>query len=319
MRERAAAVRVSERPDSPHVRAAFVVDLDESAWVGLDARLVEAKIVRVRDAPDREEYVGSDGDRLPAAAVQSDRDPVGALLEADALGVGADLDALALEDRADLGRDVVVLARQKLRCALYNGDFRAETPVHLREFEPDVAAADDHEVLGQEIHVHDRLVREVWNIVNARHIRHEGATADVDEDFVRGERTPVDGDGARPGETRVPADERHIAHVREPLLETVRRVADDLVLARLHRAHVDAHFSRREAVFAAAARDVRGARARHQRLRRDTAVVHARAAEVAPFDYRGLELLAVEPRGECRARLAGPDDDGVELLVHGTV
>ncbi len=92
---------------------------------------------------------------------------------------------------------------------------------------------------------------------------------------------------------------------------------DDAVLAALDRAHVDADLACREAEFAAAARDMRSARARHQRLGGNAAVVHAGAAEQLALDERGLQTLLVEPRAQRRPRLAGSDHDRVELFCHG--
>lgn len=48
VREGPAAVAVAERPDTRHVRAKLVVDLDETALVEGDARRVESEVVGIR-------------------------------------------------------------------------------------------------------------------------------------------------------------------------------------------------------------------------------------------------------------------------------
>ena len=69
-------------------------------------------------------------------------------------------------------RNVLVLAGDQARPLLDDRDLGAEAPVHLREFEPDVAAADDHEMLGHPVEREDRAVGEVGDLTDARHVGH---------------------------------------------------------------------------------------------------------------------------------------------------
>src|ERR1051326_6687529 len=79
------------------------------------------------------------------------------------------------------------------RSFFYDGDLAAEAPVHLAEFEADVAAADDEQVRRQEIHVHHAAVGEVGDLVEAGHIGDDGSSADIDEDGWGGENRAVYG------------------------------------------------------------------------------------------------------------------------------
>jgi len=79
--------------------------------------------------------------------------------------------------------DVVVLARQQLGGALHDRHLRAEAPVHLRELEADVAAADHDQVPRHEVDLHDRLVGQKGHLVQARHLRHQRPAAYVEEDL----------------------------------------------------------------------------------------------------------------------------------------
>ncbi len=133
-----------------------VVHLDEAARIGLDAGFLQAQVVRVRRAPDGKQQVAALRDGFSVPAFQSDRNPAVLSGERHAFRVRANHHALAFQDVADPGGDVVVLARQELRHLLDHGDLSAEAPVHLRELEADIAAADDDEVLGYEVHVHHR-------------------------------------------------------------------------------------------------------------------------------------------------------------------
>ena len=60
MGEGAAAVAVSQRPDSRHVRAQFVIHLDEAAIVHRDAGNFQSEVIGVRTPADRHEQVRSD-------------------------------------------------------------------------------------------------------------------------------------------------------------------------------------------------------------------------------------------------------------------
>ena len=50
-------------------------------------------------------------------------------------------------------------------------DLAAEAPEHLRELEPDVAAADDHQMSRDEIDVHHRAVGQIVDLIEPRHGR----------------------------------------------------------------------------------------------------------------------------------------------------
>src|ERR1700731_611087 len=69
---------------------------------------------------------------------------------------GQDRDAVVAQDRCDLIGDVLVLVRQQARGVLDDGDLAAEPAEHLPEFQSDVAAADDDQVLWKLVQLHDR-------------------------------------------------------------------------------------------------------------------------------------------------------------------
>ena len=99
----------------------------------------------------------------------------------------ANVDAFALEDLEDRRRHVLVLAANQPIAHLDDGDLAAEAPEHLAELEADVAAADDDEMLGDEVDVHHRAVGEERHVVEPGHGGNERAAADVDEDALGGE------------------------------------------------------------------------------------------------------------------------------------
>ena len=84
-------------------------------------------------------------------------------------------------------RDLLVFARDEPVLSLQDGDLAAEAAIHLRELQPDVAAADHDEMLGQKVDVHHGGVVEIGDLVETLDGRNDGAAADVDEDLVGGE------------------------------------------------------------------------------------------------------------------------------------
>ena len=237
--------------------------------------------------------------------------------EADALGFGPHGYALLDENRPDGLRNVLVLAGDQARSLLDDGDLGAEAPVHLGEFEPDVAAADDHEMLGHPVERKDRAVGQVGHLTDARHVGHGGAAADVDEDARCAQPLFADPDRVRPLKTGMALDDRAAGHAAQPLLDAGAGVGGDGVGPRLHARHVDLDGTiEDDAILATATSEMRRIGAGDQRLRRRAAGIDAGAAEELPLDQRDFHSRPREPIGERRAGLPGPDDDCVEAAGH---
>ena len=228
-------------------------------------------------------------------------------------------DALALEDRLHLARDLAVLARDQAVAVLDHRDARAEAAVHLRELEADVAAAGDDQVLGQRVDRHHRDVGQDRHVGDAVPGRQHRPAADVDEDLRRLEpsrrrprprsarrsaRGPRSASGSASTRSISPSDAIESATTRS--LRALTAFMSTPIGP-----------SMRDAVVAGAPRDVRGARAGDQRLGRDAAVVDAGAAEVLALDQRRLQTGLGEPDRERRAGLAGADHDRVVRGGHG--
>ena len=225
-----------------------------------------------------------------------------------------DGDALVLEDVLDGGRHVLVLAGGQPRPLLDDGDVGAEPPVHLRELQRDVAAADDDEMLWQRVEFEDA---DVGQVVDVGSPGMSGTTARPPtlRKIRSASRTwsstrSVCGSG----EAGVAADQGAAVHALEPGLDAVAVVEHDVVLARLDLCHVDGDVAGADAEIGPAARDVRGVRAGDQRLGRDAAGVDAGAADQLAFDHRDGLPGRGQPAGQRRPGLAGADDDRVEAF-----
>ena len=161
--------------------------------------------------------------------------------EADAPGVETDPDAFALENLLHGLRHVLVFAADHAIGHLHDRDLAAEPPERLAELEPDVAAADHDQVLGQQVEVEDRGVGEVVDGVEARHRRDQRAAADVDEDPIGREPIVADADFVRADEARVALIDGAVREPAQPGLDAFARLSRDLVLPRLDPLHVDAN------------------------------------------------------------------------------
>ena len=78
-----------------------------------------------------------------------------------------DAHAFALQEGTDRGGDLRVLARHKSRRAFQHGDLGAEAAEDLREFQSDIAAAEDDEVLRNNLQRERGGVGEVRHAVDA--------------------------------------------------------------------------------------------------------------------------------------------------------
>ena len=200
-----------------------------------------------------------------------------------------DLDSLRFEQPARQVGDVVVLARDQSLGVFDHRHARAEAAKHLGELEPDVAAAGDDQMLGQDVERQDRRVVERADLGEPRPVGHDGARADVEEDLRRRQPLAVD--------LIVCRLDRSGPAPRTSVRLAVSSIQARQAGARLARPRPCAPSPRfmsmvtgptRDAVFGRAARHMRNLGAGDQRLRRRAAVVDAGAAEMCALDQRDL-------------------------------
>ncbi len=279
MGEGAPAVAVAERPDTRHRGLQLIVDLDIAALVGLHPGMVEPEIAGIGHASHRhQDMAGKDRGRA-LGAVEPHFDPVAFGRKADAFGVGADGDILMLQHVAQDLRDRLVLARNQAVPLLDDRDARSEAAIGLPEFEPDIAAADHHEMLGQIGEIEQRTVGEQPHVARARHVGDQRAAADIDEDIVGEEKLVADAHALGPFEPRMAEDERAPGQPAQPMLAIGPRIDRDLLRAGVDAGHVDAHRTGRHAEVGAAAREVGSIGRCDHRLGRLAAGVDACAAD----------------------------------------
>src|SRR4029077_13290974 len=143
---------------------------------------VEIQIVGIRPTADCQQQMRASDFGGAGDAIDLGDDLLAALDEADAFGIQPDLDALALDDVFDRRRHVLVLVANEPGRHFDDRYLAAKTAVHLAEFEADIAAADNDEMVRQKIEGHYRRIRQVGHFVYAGHWRHPRPAADIDKD-----------------------------------------------------------------------------------------------------------------------------------------
>lgn len=107
---------------------------------------------------------------------------------------------------------------------LDDADFGAEAAIHLCEFQPDIAAADDGQMPWQRVEMDDRGAGEIVDIVDPGQVGDDRPRADIEENARCGQRLAVDADGLRVLETGVAVDYGHAVHAGEPADQAVAGV-----------------------------------------------------------------------------------------------
>ena len=235
-------------------------------------------------------------------------------LGAGHLGAGVDLDAALLEGALELRRHRLVLAGHQPRQQLDDGHLAAVALEDRRELDADRAAAHDRDRLGHLRQV-DRLVAEDDALLVDLDAGHRaGRRSGGDDQFLGGgDRLGAAGvqrdlDALAAGEPGGALDPVDLVLLEEHL-DAAGQPGDHLVLAGVHRRHVDADTlppsMPAEAPFLGRLRHLEGVGVLEQRLGRDAAPDEAGAAEgLLALDHRHLQA---ELRGANRRDVAaGP-------------
>ena len=152
-----AALDVTHRVNAGDTGLQVLVDLDEAVVVETDAGRLGGERLRIRDAADGRQQVRAF--ELSLTVLRANGQPQAAAvggLNPGRRRRGQDRDPVIAQDSGDLVRDVLVLDHYQARGALDDGDLAAEPAEHLPELQPDVAAAEDDQVLRELVQLHDR-------------------------------------------------------------------------------------------------------------------------------------------------------------------
>jgi hypothetical protein len=223
----------------------------------------------------------------PLAAGQAHENAVGPAFDAEDLDLRADRDAFRGEASGETGGELGIVAGQD-GSDVEDGDPRPEAAMRLRHLDPDRAAADDDQMLGQFAIGEHRLVGQVGNAVEPRDIGDRRVRAGGDDKAPRANLDAVGRERARPGETRFGVQDAD----PEPL-EALSRVVwrncrDDLLHTVGNCDEVDLRHRAGDAEYGAAPHAFGHPRSREQRLRRHAAKIEAIPAHRAALDQHDL-------------------------------
>src|SRR5258708_7831514 len=285
--EGASPIAIAERPDTRHICAERIIHLDEATRLSAYAGVLEAEIVSIGPAADRDEQVRSANLRAAIGAFELHHDVVALLGDAQTPRIQAKIDAFTGEKRRNGLRDILVLTWDEARAYLDDCDLATEASVHLSKLEANVAATEHKQMPGQEIDIHHRSIGEVGDLLQAGDLRHDGTAADIDEDLLGAQDLRADVHFASRHKSRMALINPAVLQVLERSLDARSRKTRDIVLARLDAPHV--YLDRAldyDAVVGAAASHMRGVGARDQRLRSRASRIDAIAAKPMALDDR---------------------------------
>ena len=196
---------------------------------------------------------------------------------------------------------------------MYDRHRASEAAKHLAELDPDIAAAEDDEVLGDGVELHQGSRRQKPDIRETVYIRDRGLRAGIDEEPRSGELELVsDYDAARVRKTRFAKDQLDVLFSLETFAASAAEEVYDGALALPNAVELDVHSTGTHAVVTCTTGQVSHPRARNHRLGWGAAVDDAGAADsVVALDDGCLLSGFGERFGQRFARLAGSDDDGV--------
>src|SRR5262249_36808128 len=191
-------------------------------------------------------------------------------------------------------------------------DITSESAIDLREFEPDIAPAENDEVGRQKIHLHHRAVGQVRDLVESADRRHDRPAAHVDKNLIRREDLPVD-------LYLLGADEATVALENGTTFEPLQRSLDAFprrerngVLTRFDRLHIHANRAADGyAIVVSATREIRGIGARDQSLGRGATGIDAGTAEELALDNGNLPACGRQSPRQSRPSLSSADNDRI--------
>ena len=241
-------------------------------------------------------------------------------MHADRFSFQQDLDAIHLKQLVNFSGNVRILTTQELLSVLHDGDITAKAAKHLAEFQTDVAAPQDQQVLRQILQFHDRSGVERCHGIESGDAGSCRPSAGIDEYRVGGQRPCAAGlepylNDVGAGEASVAENELDVLGVFQATLLSRAKVVHNFLLASADFGHVNTDGPAANAVVGGAPGQVSDSRTGDHGLRRCAAYIDARAADMLTlYDGRFSSSLA-ECNGKRCSCLSRPYYDGI-IVIH---
>src|ERR1700722_1073317 len=205
------------------------------------------------------------------------------------------LDSFVVKQIKESGADVRIFPLGQLRALFDHSHIRSEPPYRLREFKPDIAAANHYEMTWQTIEIerldmgHRTRRGEPWNI------GHRRVRTQVEEHTFA--NNPSSAAVVERDLNRSRSDEAAFTHdqfysgVRGTLGVELMFRFDHLAFALLNAGHIDSELIHFQSEFSAAPRQRCHSRGIDHVLARQARDIRARTAEPLPLDHRSAMTL----------------------------
>src|SRR5437870_9746653 len=227
------------------------------------------------------------------------------------------LHTFAFQCFLEFGGNFRIFARHDLRPVVNDGYAASVTPEHLPEFEADVAAAKNEQVLGNRGKLEDGFVGEKRHFAQSWNRRNVRAAAGVKENLFAFDDFFPDLNlmGCnKPRSSSIKA--KILALIYAPLLAAAK-AQHDLISLRHDFGQVHGDFRDLHSPARCVSCVMRNLRAVHHGLRRGASHVDARSSKMLFLNQGDRPSQVRKAKAEGVARLAGADNDGV--IFHGVL
>ena len=156
VRKCAASVAIAQCPDAGYAGLQLIVNNNVTAPVSLNPGKIETQIARVGNAAGRQKNMRAEYFGRTILALDGDGDTVVALGQRYTFRTQPEAYAFSLQNFTHRAGNIFIFASNQARSHFHNRDFASKAAINLTEFQPDIAASDNHEMFRQEVDIHHR-------------------------------------------------------------------------------------------------------------------------------------------------------------------
>ena len=162
MRKGATPVAIAQSPYARHARLQLIIHGDVATMVGSNPGPVQSQVVGVGSTSHGQQNVSAYHLRRTFLAGEADGHTSVVFRKRDAFRIQPDVYALSLEDLAHGLGNVFILSPNQARPHFHYRDFAPEPAIDLGKLQPNITSADNDEMTGENINVHEGGVGEEW-------------------------------------------------------------------------------------------------------------------------------------------------------------